>query len=143
MTRGKKINGRKRHIVVDVLGLVLAVVVPVGDTQDRDGAKEVLRKLRGRFPRLLKIWADGGYAGKLAEWSMRFGGWILEIVKRREGSKGFEVLPHRWVVERTFGWLGRCRRLSKDYERRTENSETMLYLVMIGIMLRRMTKRGY
>lgn len=131
-------NGRKRHVVVDTLGMVLAVVVHAASVQDRDGAKLVLEKLKGRFPRLRKIWADGGYAGKLVEQMRRFGRWVLEIVKRPEGSKGFTVLPKRWIVERTFGWFGRYRRMSKDYEQLPTSSENMIYLLMIRLMARRL-----
>lgn len=126
--------------MVDTLGLVLAVVVHAADVQDRDGAKLVITKLAGLFPRLRLIWADGGYAGKLVEWVQAFGGWVLEIVRRREGATGFEVLPRRWVVERTFAWLGRYRRLSKDYEERTETSEAMIYVAMIQLMSRRLRR---
>ena len=135
---GKKIKGRKRHIVVDTLGLILAVVVHAANIQDRDGAKLVLGKLLGRFPRLCLIWADGGYRGKLIEWTASFGQWVLEIVKRNDDVKGFAVLPRRWVVERTLGWLGRYRRLSKDYEELVETSESMIYLAMTNLMIRRL-----
>ena len=131
-------TGRKRHIVVDTLGLLLAVVVHAANIQDRDGAKLVLAKLVGRFPRLKLIWADGGYAGQLVEWARTFGGWFLEIVKRPPDSHSFEVLPRRWVVERTFGWLGRCRRLSKDYEALPQTSEAWVQIAMIHLMLRRL-----
>jgi len=134
--REKKINGTKRHLVVDTLGLVLGVVVHVGSIQDRDGAKLVLSSLRGRLPRLQLIWADGGYRGQLIEWVHRVCHWVLEIVHRT--SPGFAVLPRRWVVERTFAWLGNYRRLSKDYEYRTETSEAMIYVAMIHIMVRRL-----
>lgn len=135
---GKKINGRKRHILVDTIGMVLVVVVHAASIQDRDGARMVLEKARGRFSRLQLIWADGGYAGLLIEWVKTMCNWILEIVKRPEGAKGFLVLPRRWVVERTFSWLGHCRRLSKDYEYLTTHSESMIYLAMIRIMIRRL-----
>jgi putative transposase len=104
---GKKVNGRKRHLLVDTLGLVLMVVVHAANIQDRDGARLLLEKARGRFPRLRLIWADGGYTGKLVDWVKTLCLWVLEIVKRSDDVKGFQVLPHRWVVERTFGWLGR------------------------------------
>jgi len=120
------------------LGLLLAVVVHAANIQDRDGAKLVLAKLVGRFPRLKLIWADGGYAGQLVEWARTFGGWFLEIVKRPPDSHSFEVLPRRWVVERTFGWLGRCRRLSKDYEALPQTSEAWVQIAMIHLMLRRL-----
>ena len=103
-------NGRKRHIVVDTIGLLLAVVIHAASIQDRDGAKLVLYKLLGRFPRLQLIWADGGYAGQLVAWAYALGGWVIEVVKRTINSHSFEVLPRRWVVERTLGWLGRNRR---------------------------------
>ena len=135
---GKKVNGRKRHILVDSMGLLLLVVVHAANLQDRDGAKLVLKKARGRFPRLKLIWADGGYAGKLIDWVEQTCGWVLEIVKRNADLTGFHVLPHRWVVERTFGWLGRYRRFSKDYEEFTESSEAMIHLAMIHLMLRRL-----
>ncbi len=99
-------KGRKRHIVVDTMGLLLAVVVHAADIQDRDGAKLVLSKLSGRFPRLKLVWADGAYAGQLVDWAYALGGWLIEVVKRAAHSHSFEVLPRRWVVERTLGWLG-------------------------------------
>jgi len=123
---------------VDTLGLILAVVVHAASIQDRDGAKLVLARLAGGFPRLRLIWADGGYAGKLVGWVMEHQGWTVAIVKRAVGEKGFVVLPRRWVVERTFGWLGRYRVLSKDDEQLPESSETLVLIVMIQIMLRRL-----
>ncbi len=107
-------SGRKRHLVVDTLGLLLAVAVHPADVQDRDGAKLVLAKLVGRYPRLWLLWADGGYTGTLLTWALVTVGVVIEIVAKPEGSKGFSVLPKRWIVERTFAWLGRSRRLSKD-----------------------------
>jgi putative transposase len=138
---GKKINGRKRHLLVDTLGLVIAVVVHAANLQDRDGAKLVLATLRHRFLRLVLIWADGGYAGALAQWlwGLRSRSRILlEIVKRSDAQKGFKVLPHRWIVERTFAWLGRYRRLSKDYEFLPETSEAFIKIAMIHLMVRRL-----
>ena len=114
------------------------MVVHAANVQDRDGAKLVLAKLMGHFGRLQIIWADGGYAGQLVEWTKNLGGWLLEIVKRSDDVKGFKLLPHRWVVERTFAWLGRYRRLSKDYEALPETSETLIYLAMTHVMLRRL-----
>lgn len=131
-------KGRKRHIVVDTMGLLLAVVVHAADIQDRDGAKLVLRKLLGRFPRLRLIWADGAYAGQLVDWASALGGWVIEVVKRAKNLHSFEVLPRRWVVERTLGWLGRNRRLSKDYEELTESSEAWVHIAMIHLMLKRL-----
>ena len=123
--------------MVDTLGLLLAVVVHAADIQDRDGAKLVLTKLKNRFHRLELIWADAGYAGQLVEWSQAFGGWILSIVKRTEAHR-FQVLSRRWVVERTLAWLGRHRRLSKDYEALTQTSESLIQIAMIYIMLHRL-----
>jgi putative transposase len=137
---GKKINGRKRHIVVDTLGLLMAVVVHAANIQDREGAMLVLKLLRDTFPRLERIWADGGYAGQLIGWVAMTGGWILEIVKRTDKLPKFVVLPKRWIVERTFAWLGRYRRLSKDYELSVESSESMIYISMINLMLHRLAK---
>ena len=130
-------TGRKRHLVVDTMGLLLAVVVHAANVQDRDGAKLVLQKLTGRYPRLQLIWADGGYAGQLIAWVHELGGWLLVIVKRPDESK-FVLLPRRWVVERTFAGLGRHRRLSKDYEALTESSETFILIATIYLMLHRL-----
>tara|TARA_B100000609_G_C17175781_1_gene414214 strand:+ start:851 stop:1225 length:375 start_codon:yes stop_codon:yes gene_type:complete len=123
------------------MGLILAVVVHEASIQDRDGAKLVLEQFRRGFTRLKLIWADGGYAGKLIEWTKKEIGRTLEIVKRSDDAKGFTVLPRRWVVERTFGWLGRYRRLSKDYEQLTENSEAMIHIAMINLMARRLARQ--
>jgi putative transposase len=139
---GKKINGIKRHLLVDTLGMILTVMVLTADIQDRDGARKLLAKAKGHFPRLQKIWADGGYAGTLIDWVKELCGWILEIVKRSDTAKGFEILPHRWIVERTFGWLNRARRLSKNYERLTASSEAMVYLAMLPLMTRRLAKQS-
>ena len=137
---GKKIKGRKRHILVDTMGLLLLVVVHSAGIQDRDGAKLLLEKAKGMFPRLKLIWADGGYAGKLVEWVKTVCSWVLQIVKRTDDVKGFKLLPQRWVVERNFGWIGRNRRLSKDYEGRTETSEAMIYWAMTRLMVRRLAQ---
>ena len=121
------------------MGLVLAVVVHSGDIQDRDGARLVLGRLfLGKFSRLKLIWADGAYAGELVEWARVMTGWVLEIVKRPKEQKGFVVLPRRWVVERTFGWLGRHRRLSKDYEERPASEEAIILIAMIDLMVHRL-----
>jgi putative transposase len=125
---------------VDVLGLVLAVVVHTADIQDRDGAKLVLEQAKGKYVRLALIWADGGYAGQLIAWVKTTCNWVLEIVKRTDPMQGFVLLPHRWVVERTFAWLGKYRRLSKDYEALPETSEAMIYAAMSHLMLRRLAK---
>ena len=121
---------------------MLGVVVHAASLQDRDGAKLVFEKIKGRFSRLKLIWADGGYAGQLVEWVKDVCGWLLEIVKRNKGATGFQILPRRWVVERTFGWFGRYRRLSKDYEFQTDTSENMILIAMIQLMVHRLTRNG-
>ena len=136
---GKKVNGRKRHILVDTTGLIIGLLVHTANIQDRDGAKLLFERVTGCFPRMELIWADGGYAGKLVDWVKNATGWILEIVKRNTDIKGFHILPRRWVVERTFGWFNRYRRLSKDYERQTDTSECMICISMISLMLRRLS----
>jgi putative transposase len=133
---GKKLNGRKRHIVVDTLGLLLYVLVHSAGIQDRDGAKLVFEAVKRLFPGLKIIFADGGYAGKLIGWVEQLKAFILKVVKRTD--KGFKVLPKRWIVERTFAWLYKYRRLSKDYERYPTSGEDMIRLAMINIMLRRL-----
>jgi len=135
---GKKVNGRKRHLLVDTLGLVIGLLVHCADIQDRDGARLLLSRVKAAVPRLKLIWADGGYAGQLVHWVQTTCQWVLEIVRRSDPQQGFEVLPRRWVIERTFGWFGKYRRLSKDYEFHTRSSEAMLYLAMIHIMARRL-----
>ena len=134
-------KGRKRHLVVDTQGLLLAVAVHPADVQDRDGARLVLTRLGRRFPRLRRLWADAGYAGpKLGDWVKARTPWDLEIVRRSEPGAGFQVLPRRWVVERTFAWLGRYRRLSKDYEARPDTTEAWIHAAMTGLMLRRLAR---
>lgn len=140
---GKKVKGRKRHLLVDTLGLVVAIVVHAGNIQDRDGAKFVLNRVRDPVDakppgRLKKIWADSGYAGKLIDWVRLHCGWDLEIVRRPEEAKGFKLVKWRWIVERTFGWLNRFRRLAKDYERSAHTQETMVLLAMTRLMVRRL-----
>lgn len=122
------------------MGLLLVVVVHAASIQDRDGAQMLLEKAKRLFPQLKLLWADGGYAGKLVEWTKSVCHWVLEIVKRSDQAKGFKLLPRRWVVERTFGWLSRNRRLSKDYEKRTDTSESMIYWAMTRLMVRRLAK---
>ena len=138
---GKKVNGRKRHVLVDTLGLVLLVLVLPANIQDRDAARQLLENFfRSRSPRHLKhLWADGGYAGALVGWAMKLWRCTVEIVKRTN-APGFRVLPRRWVVERTFGWLGRYRRLNRDYERQAQTGEIMVYLAMIRLMLARLAR---
>jgi putative transposase len=132
------VKGRKRHIAVDTLGLLLVVVVHCAGIQDRDGAKRVFAQLKPAFPRLERIWADGGYAGALVAWVAAFAGWVLEIVQRAAAAQGFVVLRKRWIVERTFAWLSRYRRLAKDYEETAASSETWIRIAMIQLMTRRL-----
>ena len=136
---GKLVKGRKRHLVVDTLGLLIAVVVTAANVQDYHGAKPALRRAKDRSPGLKVVWVDGIYEKEwLIDWARGECGWGLRVVKRTDKEKGFKVLPKRWVVERTFGWLGRYRRLSKDYERWPETSEAMIQMAMIHIMVRRL-----
>ena len=134
--------GRKRHLLVDTLGLILHVVVHSAAIQDRDGARLVLPILLQRFGWLRRIWADSGYAGELVAWCRKLvprRGLCLEIVKRSDADKHrFKLLPKRWIVERTFGWLSKFRRLAKDYEFRTENSEAMILIAATRLMLARL-----
>ena len=136
---GKKINGRKRHILVDTLGLLLTVRVLPANLQDREGARSLLRAFFAQAPRrrVKHIWADGGYTGTLIQWAKTLWRCTLEVVKRNE-LHTFKVLPRRWVVERTFGWLGRYRRLNRDHERQAHTGEIMVYLAMIRLMLARL-----
>lgn len=138
---GKKIKGRKRHIVTDTLGLLLLVIVHAADIQDRDGAPMVLKAIRYRFPWLRHVFADGGYAGdKLRQALKDHGNWTVEIIKRSDTAKGFEVLPRRWVVERTFAWLGRCRRLAKDWEKSIDSATAWTMIASIRMLTRRIAR---
>jgi len=140
---GKKIKGRKRHLAVDILGLILAIKITSAAVQDRDAAKGLIQGLVEVSGRLQIIWADGGYLGALVQWvkALRpFGKLKLEIVRRCDRVKGFKVLPKRWIVERTFGWFYKSRRLCRDYEVRLDHSEAMLRICMIRIMVRRLAK---
>jgi transposase len=139
---GKKINGRKRHIAVDTLGLLLTVIVTAASVQDRDGAHRLLALLRERFSTISLVWADGGYAGRLVSWARQVLALTLTIVKRSEDTTGFIVLPRRWVVERTFGWLLRYRRLVRDYERRPEHHEAMVLWATVTIMTRQLDRKN-
>jgi len=139
--KGKKVKGRKRHLGVDTLGLLLAIVVTGAHVSDQAGARLVAEQLRGRFPRLRRLWADGGYRGaSLAAWMLAFGGWVLEVVRGKQDQRGFAVIPKRWIVERTFGWLNRYRRLNKDYEELPQTTEVMILIAMSHLMLRRLRK---
>jgi len=135
---GKKINGRKRHIVVDTIGLLVIVLVTAASVQDRDGARPALASLREAFPTISIVWADGGYAGKLVEWAKAAARIVVEIVRKPEGQRTFEVLPRRWVVERTLAWITKCRRLDHDYERLPSTSVAMVKWAMVGLMARRL-----
>jgi putative transposase len=135
---GKKVNGRKRHILVDTWGLLLVVVVTVASVQDRDGARRLLRHLPGSCKKLRKIWVDGGYSGRLVDWVAKRFKFCLEVVLRPKETRKFVLLPRRWVVERTFGWLNHSRRLSKGYERLTRTDEVWIYIAMTRIMLNRL-----
>ncbi len=137
---GKKVKGRKQHIITDTLGLLLVVVVHAANIHDSQAAYDVIGRLRGRFNRLVKIFADGGYRGELVEKIKKSFNWMIDIVLRSDSKKSFEVLPKRWIVERTFAWFESYRRLSKDYEFLTDTSETMIQLAMIRLMLNRMDK---
>ena len=137
---GKKVKGRKRHLLVDTMGLMIAMVITSASVQDRDGAHILLKQLTGVAKKLRLIWVDCGYRGKLVEWVSQVFKFSLQVVLRSDDTKGFVLLPRRWVVERTFAWLSHNRRLSKDYERSTSSSEAMIHLGMIHIMLRRLSK---
>lgn len=136
----KKLVGRKRHLLVDTLGLLLFVLVTPADEQDRDMARPLLVQALALFRRVRRVWADGGYAGQLVEWvRRRWRGRVeLEIVRRPDAARGFVVQPKRWIVERTFGWLVKARRLARDYERHTTHSEAFIHRRMSQLMLRRL-----
>ena len=134
----KKVRGRKRHILVDTTGNLLRVVVHAADLQDRDGAYYVFEDITDQYPEVAKVWADQGYSGELGADLLDQYDIILEIVEKLPEQHGFVVLPRRWVVERTFAWLGRYRRLSKDYEQRVEYSEMWIYIASISRMLRKL-----
>ncbi|MFD7944333.1 IS5 family transposase [Streptomyces sp. NPDC059744] len=124
---GKKINGRKRHVVTDCLGLLLVVMVTSARVTDRDGARLLLPRLRTRFTKISLVWADGGYTGELVSWAKRKLQLTLQIVKRTDDMEGLVVLPRRWMVERTLGWLLNSRRLARDYESRCDTAEAMVH----------------
>ncbi len=146
-------SGRKRHILVDTAGVLLTVKVHAANIADRDGAKFLLTDLADRFPRLAKLWVDAAYQGPCASWIAETLGWNVEVVRKpparvwlgpgqdpSERPAGFQVLPRRWVVERTFAWLGRNRRLGKDYEVLPETEEAWIYLAMSRLMIARLAR---
>jgi putative transposase len=136
--KGKNVNGRKRHILVDTMGLLLAVVVTAAIVSDPAGARLLFARLGGAGKKLRRIWVDGTYRGKLVEWVCDHCRFVLQPVLRSDKKKGFVVLPRRWVVERTFAWLTQCRRLCREYEVLPASSEAMIYLAMTRLMLRRL-----
>jgi transposase len=137
---GKKIEGRKRHIAVDVMGLLLCVVITAASVQDRDAARPLLWRLAAGFRTVTLVWADGGYAGKLVTWAAGTLHRRVQIIKRSD-LPGFHILPRRWVVERTFGWIMKHRRCVRDYERLPEHHETYIYWSMIHVMAARIARR--
>ena len=161
---GKKLSGRKRHLLVDTMGLLLKVVVHAADLQDREGVKLLLEPIKGRFPRISLVWVDNGYTGTGRIWIKEQMGWEVvvvshprrprgmwvwpgmeitpEILAAFERPRGFRHLPRRWVVERTLAWIDRYRRMSKDYEYLTSSSEAMVYLTMLRLMLTRLAKQN-
>jgi putative transposase len=135
---GKKIKGRKRHILVDTMGNLMRIVVHSAGIQDRDGADYVFDDIHDEYPKLAKVWADQGYTGGLGADLLATYSIILDIVEKSPEQQGFVVLPRRWVVERSLAWLNRYRRLSKDYEHRVEYSESWVYIASISRMLRKL-----
>jgi putative transposase len=140
---GKKVNGRKRHVIVDTLGLIMSLVIHTADIQDQDGAKLVIGELGKRFERLKVIFGDSAYKRSgLPDWLLQCFGWTLQAVLRPVDVEGFVVLPKRWIVERTLAWINKFRRHSKDYERNTESSKAMVYIAMTARMLKLLEKQG-
>ncbi len=138
---GKNVHGRKRHVAVDTLGLLLVIVVTAASVLEANSATLLGPKMKGKFPRMKKILVDGGYKEKFIAWFHAHCQWVVEVAKRRKDAVGFEVIPKRWIVERTFGWYNHFRGLSKDYEYHPEISESMVYLASIRIMLKRLSKK--
>ena len=138
---GKKINGRKRHIVTDTEGHLVGLQVHTADIQDRDGAVNLLASIRTLYPGLGHLFADGAYAGdKLKQALAAHGRWTIEIIKRSDNAKGFVLLPRRWVVERTFAWIGRCRRLAKDFEATIASAVAWIFIAHIRLLTRRLAR---
>lgn len=139
---GKRIKGRKRHIVTDTLGLLVGIVVHGADIQDRDGAPAVLEAINATYPLLRHVFADGGTAGPRLKGALgQIGRWTLQIVKRSDSAQGFELLPRRWVVERTFAWLGRCRRMAKDWEKTIASAKAWLLIAHIRHLIRLLARK--
>ena len=136
---GKKRFGRKRHLLVDTEGLLLAVHVHAANIQDRDGARLLLAQAQGQHPRMKLVWVDSAYAGTFVDWIKERFGWSVEVIRLRQPHR-FQVQPRRWVVERTFGWLSRCRRLARDFEGRCDSSEAFIHLALSRLMLARLSK---
>src|SRR5579883_487794 len=136
--RGKKIKGRKRHLLVDTMGNLLGVKVVRADVSDPAGGRQLLAEIGPELRRLQRVWADSVYRGSFIDWVQEHLGWTVEIVEKLGGQKGFVVLPKRWIVERSLAWLGRNRRLSKDYEARPACSEAMIYLASIHLLLKQL-----
>jgi transposase len=137
---GKKINGRRRHVITDTLGLILMVMVTAANVTDRQAARDMLPRLRTRFRKITLVWADGGYTGRLVDWAKEKLQLTLEIVKRSDDMTGFVVLPRRWVVERTLGWLMRSRRLVRDFEALPASSEAFIHFSATMLMARRLAR---
>jgi transposase len=138
---GKKIKGRKRHLLVDTMGLLIAAVVHRADIQDRDGAPLLLATMRQVYPWLRHVFADAGYAGgKLRQALAKLGNWTIEIVRRSDAASGFQLLPRRWVVERTIAWLNRNRRLAKDFEATVESAQAWLFIASVKLLSRRIAR---
>jgi transposase len=138
----KKVHGRKRHVAVDTSGLLLEVLITPASTQDRDGGRRLLWRLCRHFPTIRLVWADAGYAGKLVTWAQQVLTLAVQIVRKRQGVHHFEVLSRRWVVERTFSWLGKCRRLAVDYERKPEHHQAWVQWAMVRVMVKRLTRQA-
>lgn len=139
---GKKVNGRKRHIVVNALGLLLAVMVTAASVTDREAGQTLLARLRKRHWRITRVWADGGYTGRLVDLAHDAWRIALTVVRRSDDTSGFTVLPKRWLVKRTFAWLMHSRRLARDYETCTDTSEAVIKWAMSTVMSRRLARRA-
>jgi transposase len=137
---GKKVNGRKRFIVTDTMGLLIVVVVAAASVQDRDGAKTTLLWSHAAAPRARFIFADGAFAGRFVQWAARVVDMVIAVVRKPADQKGFAVIPRRWAVERTLAWITAHRRLARDYERDPKHSEAMIRWAAINLMTRRLAR---